>query len=385
MANRQCEFLHGCAFTLFINDEEAWNKIKIMFCEGDYLKCRRYKRRSKGFVVPLELWPMDNECLSESVYQIKFSLKKFVEQNMEIFSEFKETAEFSKFLKSVMDIINSLDLSEGQRRFFLKFFGEFYEELFIKNFNEDFFIKMVHFYEKGEVGASVFDPGFLIYTTNLFESFYKWLTKSSFTEEDKLELLSVIVKFVNFANSFFKKNVTMLHDLNVCYETFLKLKQQEKEIYSDSLTGVYNRKYLDLLVGRFGKDFNFLIFIDLDDFKDINDNFGHDTGDIVLKEVGNILRTSIRANDVAVRYGGDEFVVAVDVPDKGVAIEIAERIERLIKNMNIKTESGKPKISASIGVSGVSCTIPLTDNLKKADKALYKAKDMGKGKVYFIY
>ncbi|SNR70467.1 GGDEF domain-containing protein [Desulfurobacterium atlanticum] len=381
---RVCEFLDGCLFPIFINDDEVWEKIETMFCKSDYKRCRRYVRRKQGYVVPVDLWPMDNETISELVYQLKFSLKNAVDKNRKTFAEFKNSFYYLSLQNKIDELIKADDIDEKHKKFLERFLSEFYSSLFIKDFDEAFFVKMAHFYVKSGISSSIFDPVYLVFSSELFEKFYKWSLETINDIDERIFLLSVVVKYSNFAYSFLKKNATMIQNLDLCFDAFLKLKEKEKQAFVDALTGVYNRNYLELLSSKLRKDYNYVIFIDLDDFKLVNDNFGHDVGDEVLKKVGEILQSCLRNGDIAVRYGGDEFLVVLNVPDGSIALKVAERIERKIKDISILTEKGKVSVSASIGVSKVCCAVPFIENIKEADKALYKAKEQGKGKIFMV-
>ncbi len=120
--------------------------------------------------------------------------------------------------------------------------------------------------------------------------------------------------------------------------------------------------------------------IDIDDFKRINDTYGHDTGDDVLRKVGLVLRTKTRRSDTQVRYGGEEFVLII--PEAGLrgAILAGNKIRREIKNLIFSTPASDFSITASIGVASSSAKrySHWKEILKDADRALYKAKASGK-------
>jgi two-component system cell cycle response regulator len=159
---------------------------------------------------------------------------------------------------------------------------------------------------------------------------------------------------------------------------------------TDSLTGLYNRRYMETHVGTLversaarGKALSVLI-LDIDYFKSINDNFGHDTGDDVLREFAERLKASIRGIDLACRYGGEEFVVVMPDTDLGVATLVAERIRRRIAGEPFPIEKGARGIEVTISIGIATRTGP-QDNashmLKRADEALYRAKRDGRNRV----
>lgn len=118
--------------------------------------------------------------------------------------------------------------------------------------------------------------------------------------------------------------------------------------------------------------------IDIDDFKKINDKYGHLEGDCVLKNIGRIINTSIRSMDFAARYGGEELVLILANTTIKKASVIAQNIRRKVEHMRILPI----KVTISIGVSGVcSLTKDYNDTILLADKALYYCKEHGKNMV----
>jgi len=159
---------------------------------------------------------------------------------------------------------------------------------------------------------------------------------------------------------------------------------------TDALTRLYNRNYLNismereiLAAKRYGKGFS-LLMIDIDHFKDINDTFGHLTGDSVLQEIGILLKETVRAVDIVVRYGGEEFVVLLQETGINGAIAAAEHAREAVE----KHKFAKLKdtvITVSIGVtefwptdSGMEMIIA------RADHAMYQAKQAGRNRVVAI-
>lgn len=166
----------------------------------------------------------------------------------------------------------------------------------------------------------------------------------------------------------------------------------------DKLTDLFNRQGLYAKIDEYeasGINNMFLAYLDLDNFKYYNDQFGHDVGDVILKEVADVLRSIISGNDIAVRYGGDEFILLLNKDKKEDATEAVSQIYKLfeVKNYFIDTVSnliGKAteiptehRISFSAGivkVEGESIKAGLSDALKKADNTLYYIKRTTKKK-----
>ncbi|MEA3290141.1 MAG: GGDEF domain-containing protein [Campylobacterota bacterium] len=160
--------------------------------------------------------------------------------------------------------------------------------------------------------------------------------------------------------------------------------------FKDGLTGLYNRKFLDehltkLVPQALRENINIgVLMLDMDHFKAVNDEYGHDVGDIVLKELARILDESVRDSDIVIRYGGEEFVVLlVGIKDEESALDVANKIRTNVSKNEINVYAGnKLKKTVSCGLS----LFPLDSSnfdivMKNADIALYEAKDSGRNKV----
>jgi diguanylate cyclase (GGDEF)-like protein len=165
----------------------------------------------------------------------------------------------------------------------------------------------------------------------------------------------------------------------------------QEEAIRDPLTGLYNRRFmienLALVIAR-AKRTNFpvtLFFLDIDHFKRLNDRYGHQEGDRILKEIGEILQKGLRAGDFACRYGGEEFLVILPDMPKEKAKATAERILLKMKNLSLPNPKDLAKVTVSIGISVYPQDATLIDELIfAADKALYFAKLKGRNRVEII-
>ena len=159
---------------------------------------------------------------------------------------------------------------------------------------------------------------------------------------------------------------------------------------TDPLTGLHNRRYmagqLGALVRRAerGGDPVACLLVDIDHFKRINDSFGHDVGDEVLREFSVRLATNVRAVDLACRFGGEEFVVIMPGTGLDVAHRIAERLRLHVAGSPFRVAGVEDPLSVTISI-GVACTAVATDTpdslLKRADEAVYEAKARGRNQV----
>ncbi len=155
----------------------------------------------------------------------------------------------------------------------------------------------------------------------------------------------------------------------------------------DGLTNVFNRRYFDLhihsTINAFASNHSIALLIgDIDDFKQVNDRFGHLMGDEVLKIVADTIKKNIRVTDLVARYGGEEFVVLLPNTNNNEAMKVAERICRAVETIRFVNPGLKDnfKVTISLGVAGYKIGEMAADFIYKADKALYKAKVTGKNK-----
>ena len=156
----------------------------------------------------------------------------------------------------------------------------------------------------------------------------------------------------------------------------------------DTLTGLFNRYYFDTELARLtllasrGSNNHCLLYIDLDHFKIINDTEGHQMGDLVLKEVSQILSKRLRQSDILCRVGGDEFVILLVDTEVNDAVEIGNDICKQIADAHFQFGNNSYKISASIGVSEVDGNATGPEYLRQADIALYVAKNKGRNRTH---
>jgi len=170
-------------------------------------------------------------------------------------------------------------------------------------------------------------------------------------------------------------------------------KRVEQLIFRDELTAVFNRRYLfqylpqEIQRVRNQRGQLWLFMIDVDDFKTINDRFGHLSGDIVLKSVADILQQCVRGDDTVIRYAGDEFTVILPSGKVGDALAVSDRIMKAISEYKFASESGQSlgKINLSIGIASYpDDTEDPVRLIDLADKALYASKQGGKNRVSLV-
>ncbi len=160
--------------------------------------------------------------------------------------------------------------------------------------------------------------------------------------------------------------------------------------FIDILTGLYTRNYLEHALRteihrakRLHMPLS-LMLVDIDNFKRINDRYGHDAGDTVLMEVGKFIRSVLRNCDIPIRLGGEEFLVLLPHTNLDGAVVVAERLRKVAEGMRVRHENSLISLTVSVGVSEVKDLEDPYKYIKLADKALYMAKKQGKNRVVFL-
>ena len=163
--------------------------------------------------------------------------------------------------------------------------------------------------------------------------------------------------------------------------------QLEQLLMLDEKTGLYNfREFRRRLKEEWARALRYadplsLVFLDIDDFKAVNDELGHQAGDRVLVEFATLVAGGARANDIAARYGGEEFSIILPHTDGAMAARVAERIRRAVRDFVFLAQERPTRITVSAGVATYPSSKGLgsvDDLVRSADVALYRAKDQGK-------
>jgi diguanylate cyclase (GGDEF)-like protein len=200
---------------------------------------------------------------------------------------------------------------------------------------------------------------------------------------DTKEELESLKDNISFIKSYISESIPSI-------EVKLLMQALQESAFTDGLTGLYNRKFLEehskKLIPQAKRDnFNIgVLLLDMDHFKAVNDEYGHDIGDKVLKELSRILTETLRESDVIVRYGGEEFVVLlVNIKTEEDALTVANKIREKVKENEIDVYAGsKLRKTISIGLSMFPHDSSNFDSvIKNADIALYEAKSKGRDQV----
>ena len=168
----------------------------------------------------------------------------------------------------------------------------------------------------------------------------------------------------------------------------------EQESITDPLTGIYNRRYLERRLAdeiaranRYGMPLSVLL-TDIDHFKRVNDIYGHQVGDLVLEGMAQLIVNTLRTTDIVARYGGEEIMVIAPSTPVKTAIDLAERLRKVVENATFEVPVELDRDISALGVTvsiGVACfsqhTKDMQDLIQNADKALYRAKSEGRNRV----
>ena len=190
-------------------------------------------------------------------------------------------------------------------------------------------------------------------------------------------------------NERFQAGATLLQRISLAPDIEASFRRLYDASVRDALTGLHNRRYLE---ERLEAEISFacrhqrpvsVIIFDIDHFKQVNDRYGHQAGDQVLRQIGEILQRSVRAEDVVARYGGEEFVVLAPGIDGDQAESLAERVRNKVRDMIIPWRGDELLVTIS---AGVTTALPTDDSacsdiVSSADEALYEAKRSGRDRI----
>ncbi len=188
-----------------------------------------------------------------------------------------------------------------------------------------------------------------------------------------------------FHESELEQIENLLSTLTYPLRNALQFQDVAQAALRDPLTGISNRAVLDQslpreigLARRNGMPLS-LLMLDIDHFKNINDTWGHSTGDVVIKEIARAISDAVRDSDLVCRYGGEEFSVLLNNCQQESAAILAERVRDIISKLTCRDADGNIiKVTASIGIANLTAEDDASSLLNRADKALYTAKGSGR-------
>lgn len=226
---------------------------------------------------------------------------------------------------------------------------------------------------------------------NLFSSNLSEVLKELNKNKDSLITISYNQPFTEALSLMKKFNISHLPVVNKKGKLIgiLSIRDIAKAfpelIYIDPLTEINNRSYLNLIKPRL-RSINgpvAILMIDIDNFKEINDTFGHVVGDMVLKKIAKTLRKNVKITDEVIRYGGEEFLIIAYRCNSEEGIALGERLRKKIESIKFN-DPPELKITVSIGISIYTPKKDFLEIIKEADEAMYQAKKQGKNRV-FLY
>lgn len=219
------------------------------------------------------------------------------------------------------------------------------------------------------------------------------ISESSWREMDVLQS-RLIDTITNLELSVEEHKTTLIQEQNNFNELEQKFKKLQEELdsvkvekYTDYLTQTLNRRAFDKELEKIEKKYQIfsskyaVIFYDIDHFKKINDTYGHDCGDVVLKAYAAILKKMTRQGDIIARYGGEEFVVLLNYSQIDEVTRYVKRVKQIVNNNDFIYKNNRIKLTFSAGISLRKSYETSSEAITKADELLYKAKNEGRDKI----
>ena len=356
--------MDGFEVAKVLKNNQAWLKIPLIFLTSDHSQETIFKALSLGAVDFINK-PFQKEELILRIsnhlktYQLQKQLQFELEKNAHLLEIIDEYAAYIKI--------------DAQSKTLLHASSTF--NLLCDNTDPDF--------SNNPIEILLLANGFSREQITLF---WQRITNQEFKHEVSLFTQGKLHDFeLNFVPDF-SANKELLAYL-VFFENIDDRNNLIKIAETDELTGLYNRKKLNQLLEKIFKNRHenphqnpeiSLIFGDIDHFKSVNDDYGHLTGDSVLKEFAQLLDQHISKSDFLARWGGEEFLIVCPETDAEGAFQLAEKIRKRIEHHAFETVGHR---TASFGVAQLQDAQSLEDWLEQADKALYQAKTSGRNRV----
>ncbi|HIQ27969.1 MAG TPA: GGDEF domain-containing protein [Sulfurovum sp.] len=233
-------------------------------------------------------------------------------------------------------------------------------------------VLFIHGFKKGLLDLIIFIviiSVILFYPNNM-------LLEANYSMEFKVRIVLSFI-LLSFFSSLYaysrEKSLKKMKKIQKDLEFFLK---------RDPLTGLYNRRGYHDGMDRVGDTHGVMLMCDIDYFKRINDTYGHETGDFVLQEVAQCIRENIRKEDVAIRWGGEEFLIFLSDTNINNGYLVGEKLRESIEKLTIYARDETTiKVTLSMGISLLNDTIPLEEAIRNADNAMYVSKAAGRNTV----
>lgn len=292
----------------------------------------------------------------------------------------KKLSEQKKFINKILDIQPNLIfiINNSKAVFANRFFLDFYDCKDLEEFQDKYkclaktFIQEKLFFHLGKINDD---------TNSWIENILKLKSEKRIVS---------IIHPITLVNKVFNVSVVELEEnkylisLTDITDTILKQIQLENKTNHDKLTGAYNREYFEshykLIINDYTKDNHLLVFaiLDIDFFKKVNDSYGHNIGDKVLQKFVEIIQKYSRNDDLVIRWGGEEFILLLKVNSIESGTKVLENIRKIIQESHFDYVE---QITCSIGGTIYQNEENIENTFKRADEALYKAKNSGRNRV----
>jgi len=230
----------------------------------------------------------------------------------------------------------------------------------------------IHGLKKGLIDIGVF----LIII--LFMFFYPkdYLLEASYITAFKIQIILsfLLLVFLSALYEYSKeRSMRKMKKIQSDLEFFLR---------RDPLTGLYNRRGYHDSIDEISDKHGVMLMCDIDHFKKINDTYGHDAGDFVIQEVAQCIRENVRKEDVAIRWGGEEFLIFLANTNINNGYIVAEKLRESVERLTLYyREDVTIKVTLSMGISSISNQIPLEEAIRNADNAMYVSKASGRNQI----
>lgn len=256
-------------------------------------------------------------------------------------------------------------------------------------FDTSIYFMLLELYKKTGQSEKYFETGKNIYRAekkfndNLKKDYIEFVKNSYILDQMKKHERITKIKIISLGGFAFLAFISIIMGA-------FQIKKLNRKNFTDALTLVYNRKYMDFLIEKpLKKPINAaIVMIDIDHFKNYNDYYGHPAGDIIIKKTADILKKSLRKDDIVIRYGGEEFLLILKNADSEIFKDIYKRIAKNLKDENIPHEKSpvSDRVTISVGVcfKHFEKTLNLKESIKEADKALYISKESGRNRFTII-
>jgi diguanylate cyclase (GGDEF)-like protein len=305
----------------------------------------------------------------------------------QVFSESTEmsggTSPTESIINAIYDIIHSREVNEENiPDIVLK--NELYNTL-KKDVDNicDFILAMAN----GDLSKQLILKGYLAGVLKMFQSHLRQLTWQT-----QMISMGDFTQRVNFMGDFSTSFNLMVEQLEQARKQYTESEKIYRHLaFTDHLTGLANRRhFFEAASSEFYATKQLgtvlsIIMIDIDHFKKVNDDYGHNVGDIVLQSVAQHLQKAMRGSDILGRYGGEEFIVLLPETNVQMAQQVAERIRRTIQTSDFLVDASLIKITVSLGMSCFDSAVDecpdVSGVIDRADKALYDAKNAGRNLV----